>query len=98
MNSSKDLPPLGDWVKAWAKHFGHTGNLQQELLWNAWEQAVGPVLASRTQTLRWDGGSIVWVRMSDAIAQHEVHLRQREWLFALRGGDGREHLTEIRTY
>ena len=36
--------------------------------------------------------------MSDAASQQEVHLRQREWLDALRGGEERAHLTEIRTY
>ncbi|MCE2841174.1 MAG: DUF721 domain-containing protein [Bacteroidetes bacterium] len=98
MNSPKDLPPLGDWVKAWAKRYGHTGAMQQELLRNTWEQIVGPALASRTHALRWDGGSIVWVRMGDAASQQEVHLRQREWLDALRVGEERAHLKEIRTY
>ncbi len=89
---------MGDWVKAWAKRYGHTGAMQQELLRNTWEQIVGPALASRTHALRWDGGNIVWVRMSDAASQQEVHLRQREWLDALRVGDERAHLKEIRTY
>jgi hypothetical protein len=98
MISSKDLPPLGDWVKAWAKRYGHTGAMKQELLRNAWERTVGPSLASRTQAFRWDGGGIVWVRMMDAASQQEVHLRQREWLDALRSGEECAHLQEIRTY
>jgi len=98
VNSTHELSPLGAWVKAWAKHYGHTGSLRQELLRNAWEQTVGSLLASRTQVFQWDGGPIVWVRMSDAAAQQEVHLRQREWMEILRQGEGCGHLLEIRTF
>lgn len=98
VKSTQELSPLGAWVQAWAKHYGHTGGLQQELLRNAWEQTVGPLLASRTLAFHWDGGPIIRVRMSDAAAQQEVHLRQREWIESLRCGEGRGHLLEIRTF
>ena len=49
MNSPKDLPPLGDWVKAWAKRYGHTDAMQQEF----YEMPGNELLAPRWPPAPW---------------------------------------------
>jgi hypothetical protein len=71
---------LKDWIQAWAGYFGHQKPLQQELIRMAWEQCAGPLMASQTLALKWDGGEVVYIRLASSAAAQELRLKQAEWL------------------
>jgi len=74
---------LKDWIQAWAGHFGHKKPLQQELIRIAWEQCAGPLMASQTTALKWDGGQVLYLRLASSAAAQELRLKQHEWLKAM---------------
>jgi hypothetical protein len=89
---------LKDWIQAWAGHFGHQKPLQQELIRIAWEQCAGPLMASQTIALKWDGSHVVYVRLASSAAAQELRLRQQEWLKAMALALKEIQINEIRTF
>jgi hypothetical protein len=89
---------LKDWIQAWAGHFGHQKPLQQELIRIAWEQCAGPLMASQTTALKWDGNQVVYVRLASSAAAQELRLRQQEWLKSMSLVLKEIHIQEIRTF
>lgn len=89
---------LKDWIQAWAGHFGHQKPLQQELIRIAWEQCAGPLMASQTTALKWDGGHVVYVRLASSAAAQELRLRQQEWIKAMALALKEIQINEIRTF
>jgi hypothetical protein len=87
---------LGDWVQAWARHFGHLPALEQELLRTAWKEVAGSVMYAQTLELRWDGGAVVYLKLSSSAAAQEVRLRQRDWLEKLVKTTGKVQIQELK--
>jgi hypothetical protein len=87
-----------EWIQAWAGYFGHKKPLQEELIRLAWERCVGPLMASQTMALKWDGGDVVYVRLASSAASQELRLKEQEWLKAMATELKEIQIKEIRTF
>jgi hypothetical protein len=46
--------------------------------------------------LRWDGGAVVYLKLSSSAAAQEVRLRQRDWLEKLVKTTGKVQIQELK--